>query len=92
MSKLTEDPLLDDANQTFYSAPKNANFMLLGDVATGADRAEYFMAPNPPPPLRGKPFPFKPNQICFYSNLGKVFPLRQFKSVTLTNTDHIEDL
>ena len=29
MSKLSQDPLLDDANQIFYSATKNANFVLL---------------------------------------------------------------
>ena len=36
----------------------------------GADRVEYFMAPNPPPENR-----FHSNHICFYSNLGQVFPL-----------------
>ena len=38
-------------------------------IATGADRAEYFMASNPPG------YHFNSNQICFYPHYGKVFPL-----------------
>ena len=76
MSKLSKDPLLDDANQVFYAAnfmPILCQFYAFGDVVTGADRAKYFMAPNPPKNR------FHSNQICFYSNLGEVFLLTEFQ-------------
>ena len=53
---------------------EKCQFYAFADVARGADRAEYFMAPNRP----GKPFPFKPN--LFFSNLGEVFPLPEFQA------------
>ena len=65
-------PLLDDVNQVFYS--EKCQFHASGDVATGADRGEYFMAPNPPGNR------FHSNQICFYSNLGEVFTLPEFQA------------
>ena len=49
---------------------EKCQFYAFRDVTTGADRAEYFMAPNSP---EGH---FDSNQICFYS--GKVFPLAEF--------------
>ena len=59
----------------YFAAPREMLILYaFRDVATGADRAEYFMAPNP----LGKPFRFKPN--LFYSKLGKVFPLAGFQA------------
>ena len=39
---MTQDSLLDVANEIFYSVTKNANFILqFGDGATGPDEAKY---------------------------------------------------
>ena len=43
------------------SVEQHHTYTSAGDVATGADPAKYFMAPNP----RGKAFPFKPNLFLF---------------------------
>ena len=36
MSKMTEDSLLDVANEIFYSVTKNANFVFLGEILNGS--------------------------------------------------------
>ena len=74
MSKLTEDPLLDDANQIFYSATKNANFMLFEALRRALTEPNILLLPTPPENH------FDSNQICFYSKLGKVFPLAEFQA------------
>ena len=63
---------------TVHVRHEKCQFYAFGDVATGADRAEYFMVPNPlsPPPENR----FHSNQISFYSNLGEVFPLPEFQA------------
>ena len=53
---------------------EKCQFHASGDVATGADRGEYFMAPNPPGNR------FHSNQICFYSNLYEVFTLSELQA------------
>ena len=67
VSKLTEDPSLDDANEIFYSITKNANLMLLETsrrALTGRDILWLLTRPENH---------FDSNQICFYSYLSKVF-------------------
>ena len=74
MSKLSLDPLLDDANQIFYSATKNANFMLLGRRAL--TEPNILWLPTPPPPENRS----HSNQMCFYSHHGEVFLLPEFQA------------
>ena len=52
MSKLTEDPLLDDANQIFYSATKNAKFMLLETLRWALSAPNILWLLPPPPPRK----------------------------------------
>ena len=59
----------------YFTAHEKCQFYAFRDVAKGADRAEYFMAPKPPPENH-----FDSNQIRFYSKLGKVFPLAEFQA------------
>ena len=58
-SKLTQYPLLDDANQIFYSATKNANFMLLETLRGALTEPNIAWLPAPPENH------FHSNQICF---------------------------
>ena len=69
MSKMTSDSLLDVANEIFYSVTKNANFMLLEMARRALTRRNIKWL------LTRLENHFKSNQICVYSNLGKVFQL-----------------
>ena len=69
---MTSDSLLDVANEIFYSVTKNANLMLL----ERAQRA--LMSRNIKWLLTRIENHFKSSQICFCSNLGKVFQLPEF--------------
>ena len=66
--------MLDDANQIFYSATKNANFMLMETLRRALTKPNILWLPIPPENS------FHSNQICFYSNLGEVFPLPEFQA------------
>ena len=48
ISKLSEDPLLDDAIQIHHSATKNANFMLLETLRRALTEPNILWLPNPP--------------------------------------------
>ena len=67
MSKMTQNSILDVANEIFYGVMKNANFMLLETArrALTGRNIEWLLT------RLAKHFESK--QICFYSNLGKVF-------------------
>ena len=67
-------PLLDDANQIFYSVTKNANFMLLETLRRALTEPNILWLPTPSENR------FHSNQICFYSNLGEVFPSPEFQA------------
>ena len=62
---MTQDSLLDVANKVFYSVTKNANSEPLETARRALTRLENY---------------FKSNQMCFYSNLGKVFQLPEFQA------------
>ena len=74
MSKMTKDSLLGVANEIFYCVTKNANLMLLETArrALMSRNIKWF--------LRRLENHFKSNQMCFYSNLGKVFQLPEFQA------------
>ena len=74
MSKMTQDSLLDVANEIFYSVTKNADLMLLETAR------RVLMSRNIKWLLTRLENHFKSNQICFYSNLGKVFQLLEFQA------------
>ena len=74
MSKLTYDSILDVANQVFFSATKNANFMHLETLQRALTGRNIFWLLTRPENN------FESNQSCFYSNLDKVFQLPEFKA------------
>ena len=74
MSKMTYDSLLDVANEKFYSITKNANFMILETVGRSLERRGIKWL------LMWLENHFESKQICFYSNLGKVFQLLEFQA------------
>ena len=65
---------MDDATQMFYSATKNANFLLFETLRRALTEPNSLWLPTPPENH------FNSNQICFYSKLGKVFPLAEFQA------------
>ena len=69
MSKMTENTILDVANEIFYGVAKNANFMLLETAREALKRRNIKWL------LTRLENHFESKQICFYSNLGKVFQL-----------------
>ena len=73
MSKMAYDSLLDVANEIFYSVTKNANFVLLETARRVITRRNIKWLLTRPENH------FESNQICFYSNLGKVFQLPEFQ-------------
>jgi len=66
--------LLDDANKIFYSATKNANFMLFETLRRALTEMNILWRPTPPENHSDS------NQSRFYSKLGKVFPLAEFQA------------
>ena len=65
---------LDVANEIFYSVTKNANLMVLETARLALTRRNIKWLLTRPENH------FKSNQICFYSNLGKVFQLPEFQA------------
>ena len=65
---------VDLANEIFYSIMKNADLMLLETAR------QALMSQNIKWLLTRLENYFKSNQICFYSNLGKVFQLPEFQA------------
>ena len=73
MSKMTKDSLLDVVNEIFYSITKNANFILLETARRALTRRNIKWL------LTRLENHFESRQICFYSNLSKVFQLAEFQ-------------
>ena len=78
-SGLTHDLALEQLERPWICERHRHNMKIhaFGDFVMGADQAEYFTAPNTPLSPENH---FHSNQICFYSNLGKVFPLPEFQA------------
>ena len=74
MSKMTKDSVLDVGKEIFYSVTKNANFILLETARRALTRGNIKWL------LTGLEDHFESKQICFYSNLVKVFQLAEFQA------------
>ena len=74
MNKMTQDSILDVANEIFYGVTKNANFMLLETARRALTRRNIKWL------LTRLENHFDSKQICFYSNLGEIFQLPEFQA------------